>query len=97
GPNPANLVEVNDPLPPQTTFISCTPSSGSCALVAGGPNGTVRAQLGDMAFPSSRTVTIVVQVNAPGGTILSNTATASSTTPDTNPGNNSQSITTTVN
>jgi uncharacterized repeat protein (TIGR01451 family) len=97
GPNPANIVEVNDPLPPLTTFVSCTPSTGTCALVAGGPSGTVRAQLGDMAFPGSATVTIVVQVNAPGPSTLSNTATVSSTTPDLNAGNNSQTISTTVN
>jgi uncharacterized repeat protein (TIGR01451 family) len=97
GPNPANIVEVDDPLPPLTTFVSCTPSAGTCALVAGGPNGTVHAQLGDMAFPGSATVTIVVQVNAPGGSTLSNTATVSSTSPDPNAGNNSQTITTTVN
>jgi uncharacterized repeat protein (TIGR01451 family) len=96
GPNTANGVEVSDPLPGGTTFVSCVASQGSCTGPAVGLNGTVRALLGTITSAGSATVTIVVNVSAPGNSTLTNSATVLSATPDSNATNNSASATTTV-
>jgi hypothetical protein len=56
----------------------------------------VTCAVGDLLPEESATVTMVVKVTARGGTTLSNTATASSTTPDPDTANNTASITTGV-
>ena len=77
--------------PAATTFVSATPSQGSCSGTS-----TITCALGTLAFPGSATVMIVVTPTAVG--ILSNTATVSSTTTDPTPGNNTTPpVTTTVN
>jgi uncharacterized repeat protein (TIGR01451 family) len=90
GPNAADTVEISDPLPPQTTFVSAT---APCALIG----GAVRCELGTMAPFATVTKIIVVTVNAPGGSTVTNTATVTSNTPDPNLSNNSSSVTTIVN
>src|SRR5260370_41336218 len=45
GPDTATDVNVNDPLPAGTTFVSVTPSQGSCSAPAPGNNGTVNCSL----------------------------------------------------
>jgi uncharacterized repeat protein (TIGR01451 family) len=97
GPNPADTVEMSDPLPSQTTLASApTTTLGSCTAPAVGGTGTVRCELGTMAPSSSATVTIVVTVNAAGGSSVTNTATVTANTADPNLSNNSQTITTSV-
>jgi uncharacterized repeat protein (TIGR01451 family) len=93
GPNTAIGVVVTDPLPGGTTFLSCTASQGSCSL----QGISVVANLGDLPSPGFASVTIVVNVNAPGNSTITNTAVVSSQTPDTVTGNNTASVTTTVN
>jgi uncharacterized repeat protein (TIGR01451 family) len=93
GPGPANGVVVTDTLPAGTAFSSCGTSQGVCTFLA----GIVTANLGTIGSSGAATVTIVVTVTAPGGSTLTNTGTVSSTTPDPNAGNNSSTITTTVN
>lgn len=78
---------ITDQLPAGTTFVSC---SGSCSGPPVGTNGTVTSTLSP--FPSSNGffgVTITVQVTAPPGTTLRNTASVSSPWRDPNPANNS--------
>ena len=98
GPNAASTVEVSDPLPPGTTFASCATTLGACGPVpVVGTNGTVRVEVGDMPASSFAIITIVVNVTAPGGSTVTDTATVTSNTPDPNLSNNSSSVTTIVN
>jgi uncharacterized repeat protein (TIGR01451 family) len=96
GPGTATSATVTDPLPPGTTYVSCSASLGSCSGPAVGTNGTVTLNPMDMGPLSSVTLTIVANVNAGPGTVISNTATASSSTPDSNLANNSDTEATTV-
>lgn len=66
-PNPVTGVVVTDTLPPQTTFVSA--SDGG--ILSG---NTVTWNIGTVASGASRSVTLVVQVNAgtPGGTTITN-------------------------
>ena len=79
GPSVASSVTVSDPLPAGTTFVSATTSAGTCSESA----GTVSCSLGDLAVGETVTIVITVTVGAsvPAGP-LTNTATASSPTPD---------------
>jgi hypothetical protein len=58
----------------------------------------VVCELGDMAPGASTTVyiTLLVAANVPNGTVLNNSVTVTSTTPDPNPGNNTAGDNTTV-
>ena len=96
GPAIAVNVGLTDPLPNGTTFSSCVPSIGTCSGPPMGTNGTVTASLGNIGPGGAVTVTIVVNVTAGAGTTISNAATASSSTPDPNPANNTGSAATTV-
>ena len=93
GPSSAQNVTVNDTLPTGTTFGSATPSQGSCAGTT-----TVSCALGSIANGASATITLVVHVgpSVADGTVISNTASVSSTTADPTPANNSATSTTTV-
>ena len=84
GPADAQAVSVNDPLPSGTTYISCSASQGSCAY----GSGTVTASLGTIPNGGSATVTIAATVVVPSGAIA-NTATVDTTTPYSNPDNDS--------
>lgn len=95
GPDPAAAVMLTDPLPPGTTFISCTAVPGSCVGPPVGTNGTVTADLGSIAVGGSATVTIAVNVTVTTGNLV-NTATATSTTPDPDPENNHDTAVTAV-
>ena len=79
GPSVASSVTVSDPLPAGTTFVSATPTAGTCSESA----GTVSCSLGNMAVAGTATIVITVTVgaNVPAGP-LTNTATASSPTLD---------------
>jgi uncharacterized repeat protein (TIGR01451 family) len=96
GPSLAANVVMTDPLPAGTTFSTCTPSLGTCSGPTVGTNGTVTASIGSLGPLGSATVTIEVNVTAGAGTVLSNTATATSSTPDANLANNSATAATTV-
>ena len=80
-------VSLSDPLPPSVTFVSATPSQGSC-------DATIDCSLGTILAGKKATVTIKVIPNV-GGT-LTNTATATGTAPDPSPGNAQATSTTTV-
>ncbi|MCC6544773.1 MAG: DUF11 domain-containing protein, partial [Nitrospirae bacterium] len=82
GPDAATGVSVTDTLPAGVTYVSATPSQGSCSQAA----GTVTCPIGTIAYPGSATVTIVVTPTAAG--TLNNSAGVSSTTSDPNGSNN---------
>ncbi len=93
GPSTAAGVRAIDTLPAGVTYLSSTPSAGSCA-VAG---GTLTCALGSIASGDAATVSVVVRV-PPGSaaTFLTNVARATSTTSDPDTDNNFTSVTTPV-
>jgi uncharacterized repeat protein (TIGR01451 family) len=100
GPSDAQDVTVTDPLPAGTTFVSATPSQGSCTGTT-----TVTCGLGTLTDGASATITLVVHVDpgTPGGTVITNTATVTSPQPevtaataDPADANNSASVSVTV-
>jgi uncharacterized repeat protein (TIGR01451 family) len=86
GGSSADGVTVYDVLPLPTTFVSATPSQGSCSGTT-----TVTCALGTIANGASATIVLVVA--NPSSASVSNTATVVSTTPDPNTGNNSATTT----
>jgi len=98
GPSNAASASLSDPLPAGTTFVSLSAAAGwTCSTPPVGSGGTVSCTNAAFA-PASAGFTLVAKVGAavPPGTVLSNTATAASTTADPNPGNESATATTTV-
>jgi uncharacterized repeat protein (TIGR01451 family) len=98
GPGIATNVGVTDPLPNGTTFVSCATSLGSCSGPNVGQNGIVTVSgIGNLGPMGGVTITLVANVTAGSGTIISNTATATSAaTSDPVPGNNNGTASTTV-
>jgi uncharacterized repeat protein (TIGR01451 family) len=90
GPSPAANVVVGDILPAGTTFVSATPSQGSCTGTS-----TVSCSLGTLAALGSATITLVVRSPSTSGTVA-NTATVASDTLDSNLANNTSTYTVTV-
>ncbi|MEO8033937.1 MAG: hypothetical protein ABI837_05850, partial [Acidobacteriota bacterium] len=100
GPADSIGATLTDTLPPGTTFVSLTaPARGwSCTTPAVGAPGTISCSIPTFATPGTDVFTLVVAV-APSvtqGSTLTNTATASATTPDLNPANDSGSAVTTI-
>jgi len=92
--NPGGAAAANvalaDPLPAGTTFVSCTPTQGTCS---GG--ATVNAALG--TIPAGGTATVTIQITVQGvPRSMTNTANVTTTTTEPNLGNNTASATTTV-
>jgi uncharacterized repeat protein (TIGR01451 family) len=85
GPSPANTVSVSDTLPAGAAFISASGTGWSCNQAGGVVTCTVAT------LPVGAAPVISLTMNAPsaGGATLSNTATVSSATTDTNRANNS--------
>lgn len=98
GPDPADSASLTDTLPASTAFVSLSsPGGWSCTTPAVGSGGTVSCSIFTFAVGSAVfTLTVAVDPSTPGGTVLSNTATASSSTADANPGDESDTETTTV-
>jgi len=96
GPTDAASVTLTDAVPTGTTFVSmtqntgpsftCTPNTGNCSISS-------------LASGASAQFTLVVKVNsnAANNSIITDTASISSSTADGTPGNNSATATTTVN
>jgi uncharacterized repeat protein (TIGR01451 family) len=82
GPAAATNVSVVDTLPAGSTFVSATPSQGSCS-----GTGPVTCALGGLAASGTATIALVVQSPATAGTIT-NSATVSATQTDPNAANN---------
>jgi uncharacterized repeat protein (TIGR01451 family) len=90
GASPAINVEVDITLPATVSFVSATPSSGSCTNGA----GTVNCQLGDIPGVSGRTVTLTTTAAAVGVGTFDATVVADF---DERPGNNQDSVQLTIN
>jgi len=96
---PATFAQWQDSLPSGTRFQSFSaPSDWNCSTPSVGSGGTVTCNKDSMAVGESGSFTLVVRVDAAvaDGTILSNTATISSTASDPNGANNSATATTAV-
>jgi len=83
GPAIANATTVTDDLPAVATFVSATPSQGTCEEAS----GVVTCNLGDMPVDGTATIDIVVTVTADGS--LQNSAAVSAHESDLDPSNNS--------
>ena len=99
GPDAASAVSWSDTLPAGTTFVSLSsPAGWSCTTPAFGAAGTINCALaasfavGSAAF----SLTIAVAPTVAAGTVLSNTATVTSTTGDPSGFNNTALATTAV-
>jgi uncharacterized repeat protein (TIGR01451 family) len=84
GPSAATNVVVTDPLPAGLTFVSATPAQAS------GPNPLVW-NLGTIAANTTKTITVNATVAANVSGTINNTVQATTDTPETNTGNNSDS------
>lgn len=86
GPSDAQSVVVSDPLPAGTSFVS---ASAPCSE----SSGEVKCVLGTEPAGFDQTYDVTVEVDPDTTTSpLNNTVTVSSTTTDTNPGNNSSTF-----
>ncbi|HXH92760.1 MAG TPA: FG-GAP-like repeat-containing protein [Thermoanaerobaculia bacterium] len=82
GPSAATAATVTDILPPGATFVSATPTQGTCSGTT-----TITCNLGGLA--SGGTANIVLRVTPTATGPLSNTATVSASPADPNGANNS--------
>jgi uncharacterized repeat protein (TIGR01451 family) len=92
-------VAVTDALPPGTTFVSCSapPFIGAtCTGPSPGTNGLVTFNLPAYHSGLTDAMSITVDVTAPSGSTLTNTANASSTARDPDTSNNTATVTTGV-
>jgi uncharacterized repeat protein (TIGR01451 family) len=102
GPDISQPTTFNDPLPAGTTFVSIVQNTGPtfvCSDPGMGNNGSVTCSIGTIGqFASGASAQFTLTANiAPSFTgTLSNTATISGPNADTNPGNNSSTVVTTV-
>ncbi|HKT52280.1 MAG TPA: fibronectin type III domain-containing protein [Candidatus Angelobacter sp.] len=88
----ANAVVFTDNLPPSLQFASASTSAGTCSTPApGAAGGTVTCNLSALNGGDTMTVTINVVVTQAGS--IANTGVASFTGTDTNPANNSFTVT----
>lgn len=82
-------VTVAEDIPAGLTFVSATPSVGSCSAVA-----PVVCSLGSLAVGASATIKVVAHATVAG--TLVNTATVSTSTPESNAANNTANASVTV-
>ncbi|NOK11951.1 DUF7507 domain-containing protein [Corallococcus exercitus] len=91
GPAPATNVVITDKLPDLTRFVSCNANQGG---VCGGAGNNRIIRFTSLAPSTTATITLVARVacDVTDGTIIINSATAASDTPDANPANNSATV-----
>jgi uncharacterized repeat protein (TIGR01451 family) len=94
GPDAAESVTVNDILSDFTTFVSCAATGGVCS----GAGNNRAVTFASLAPGASATITLVVNVKCSlgNGRIVSNTATVSSATFDSDQSNNTATTATNV-
>jgi uncharacterized repeat protein (TIGR01451 family) len=98
GPATASDLVFSDSVPANTTFVSlAAPTDWGCTTPVVGGTGAIGCTSSSLALQTP-TFTLIVKVNTgvAGGTVISNTATVSSSTPDANSLNNSITQDTTV-
>lgn len=99
GPLVATSVTLSDVIPANTTFVSVAPAAGwTCPPLLIGDTGTQSCAIATLAASASASITLVVKVNSgtPAGTVITNTATVSSTTADPISADNTATTTTMV-
>jgi uncharacterized repeat protein (TIGR01451 family) len=82
---------VTDTLPAGTSYVSATTTSGTCSFAG----STVTCALADLAPGASATITVNVKVTQMTGSVT-NTASVTSSTPDSDLSDNTSSATTTL-
>ena len=100
GPSDAQTVALSDVVPTDTTFVSDTQTSGPAFNLtnpAVGGTGTIMGTIATLADGTSASFTVVVMVglNTPSGTTITNTADVTAVTPDPNLANNSATVSST--
>ncbi len=83
GPNASIGITFTDTLPPGSIYVGAATTQGACGAPVA---GVMTCALGDLAFLANATVTL--QVILPTAGVFTNTASATSTTPDPNTSNN---------
>ncbi len=101
GPSDASSVDVVDPVPVSTTFVSASQTAGPAGVLTSPPigaGGNVSVTYTSLAAGATASFTIVVHVDptVTPGTLITNTATVSTTTLDPNAPNNTASESTTI-
>ncbi|HEX3129654.1 MAG TPA: ExeM/NucH family extracellular endonuclease [Thermoanaerobaculia bacterium] len=98
GPSNAASVSLTDTLPAGTTFVSLSsPGGWSCTQPSVGSGGTVSCSIGSLGLGNAVfTLTVAVDPSVADGTVITNTAKVTSTTPDPSSGDESGSAMTTV-
>jgi len=94
GPDDAVNIVLTDAIPAHTTFVNASTNNGSVSF----DGTTLTVNVGTLAFDSTATATLVVQVdqNTPRGTIISNTVIGTSDTPDADTSNNAATALTAI-
>lgn len=90
GPSTATALLLTNILPAGVTFVSATPSAGTCSNIG----GTIVCGFGNLAGQTAATLTVVVQPTANG--LLTNRVSVTRGEPDVYLLNNTSAITTTV-
>ncbi|HEX8072836.1 MAG TPA: S8 family serine peptidase [Pyrinomonadaceae bacterium] len=85
-------------LPAGVTFVSCATTRGTCSGPPVGSTGTVTANIGNVGpdYGDQAFVTIIVQVTAPAGSVLTDTASVADFWSDANQANNAATLSTEV-
>ena len=101
GPSDAANVTLTDNVPANTTFASASQMTGpsfACVTPPAGGTGAITCTIATLANGASATFQFVFNVPAgvAAGTVITNTASVSSTTTEANSENNSATVTTTV-
>ncbi|HVR37483.1 MAG TPA: hypothetical protein VMU84_00185 [Thermoanaerobaculia bacterium] len=98
GPDTAFDVEMDDVLPPGTTFVSLLQNNGpaaTCGTPLPGANGTITCTFG-VTFPSANSANFTLTIHVGNTPSVANTATVSTSSFDTNAGNDSSTATTSI-
>ncbi|HET7437677.1 MAG TPA: DUF11 domain-containing protein [Thermoanaerobaculia bacterium] len=94
GPSDAANVSVTDTLPANTTFVSATQPTGPTFSCTGG--ATITCTIATLASGATATFSFTGHVDPSATGTIDNTATISTTTPETNNNNNSSTSSTAV-
>ena len=96
GPESASNVAITDATPAGTTFNSVSTNGGTCTNPPSGGTGTVKCTIGNVNVNNTFTETLVLNVTASSGSVITDTATVSATTFDPNMKNNKATVKTNV-
>jgi uncharacterized repeat protein (TIGR01451 family) len=99
GPSDAATVSLTDTLPPNTTFVSASQTTGpvfTCMTPAVGGTGTITCTIATLASGAVATFSIVLHVSPTATGSITNLANVSTTTADPTPGNDSASAVTQI-